>query len=157
MRSSHFLNRKQTRIPGPIFYAKALLYFLFFFIFRLFSAMTACRRPSRKRKNFCAEFEANGIPDCRCAKANLWKHSFWAALGAMVSHCGQSWPRWRLILGSLGRDGVSIWAVLGAMASHSGQFWAQWRRILGSLARNGVSFWAVLGAMASYSGQSWAQ
>ena len=66
----------------------------------------------------------------------------------MVSHCGQSWPRWRLILGSLGRDGVSFWAVLGAMASHSGQSWAQWRRILGSLARNGVSIWAVLGAMA---------
>ena len=62
--------------------------------------------------------------------------SFWAVLGAMASHSGQSWARW--------------------MASHSRQSWERRRLILGSLGRDRVSFWAVEGAMASYSEQSWA-
>ena len=85
----------------------------------------------------------------------------------MAFHSGQSWARWRLILDSLGRDGVAFWAILGrddvsfwavlrAMASHSGQSWARWRLILGSLwrfilgslGRGGVSFWTVFGAIA---------
>ena len=66
----------------------------------------------------------------------------------IARHSGQSCARWRLILGSLGRDGDSFWAALGAMATHSGQPWVRWRLILGSLAYDGVPFWAVLGAMA---------